>query len=155
MHMQDAAFLAALMGAAVTVPAAARSQSLSTGDGNATRRTPVAAHDIARGAVLGAGDIAWSDTVRVVRGALTVAPGWVARRPFRAGEPLSEPGVSRPDLVRTGDAVDVVYSAAGVTIRVRGTAIGNGADGDEVYVRLENRRRLRGVVAGANTVRVM
>jgi flagella basal body P-ring formation protein FlgA len=119
-------------------------------------RTPIAAHDLARGTVLGAGDITWTDSVAVNFPARdSVQAGWVARRSFRAGEVLEPPGVSRPDLVSSGDVVNVIYTAPGVAITLRGMAIGSGAQGDQVYVRLDNRRRLRGVVAGANTVRVM
>ncbi|MDQ2889507.1 MAG: flagellar basal body P-ring formation chaperone FlgA [Gemmatimonadota bacterium] len=148
MKKHNAAFLAALMCVAQT----ALGQSL------VTSRTPVAARDIARGSVLSPGDIAWTDTTLTdgsVPAAASVAPGWVAHRLIRAGEILQEPGVAMPDLVRPGDAVDVLYSNAGVAIKVRGTAIGRGVKGDEVYVRLDNRRRLRGIIAGPNTVRVM
>ena len=121
-------------------------------------RTPVAARNIERGTILSAGDIKWADTTLSdgsIPAAANVAPGWVARRVIHAGEILQEPGVALPDLVHPGDAVDVVYSNAGVAIKVRGTAIGRGVKGDEVYVRLDNRRRLRGIIAGPNTVRVM
>ena len=119
-------------------------------------RTPVAAREIARGTVLAAADITWSDSVQTRTGARdSVQAGWVARRSFRTGEVLEAPGVSPPDLVSSGDVVNVIYTAPGVALTLRGTAIGSGAKGDEVYVRLDNRRRLRGVVAAANTVRVM
>ena len=119
-------------------------------------RTPVAARDLARGTVLAAADITWSDSVQAHAGARdSVQVGWVARRSFRTGEVLEAPGVTPPDLVSSGDVVNVIYMAPGVAITVRGTAVGSGAKGDEVYVRLDNRRRLRGVVAAANTVRVM
>lgn len=118
--------------------------------------TPVAAHDLARGTVLAAADIQWTDSIRIdFPGRDSLRAGWVARRPFRAGEVLEPPGVSPPDLVSSGDVVNVIYTAPGVALTLRGTAVGSGAMGDEVYVRLDNRRRLRGVVAGANTVRVM
>ena len=68
---------------------------------------------------------------------------------------MQEPSVAKPDVISAGDAVDVIYSTPGVAIRVRGTAIGRGGKGDEVYVRLDNRRRLRGIIDGPNTVRVM
>lgn len=119
-------------------------------------RTPVAAHEIARGTVLAAADIAWSDSVQARAGARdSVEAGWVARRSFRTGEVLEAPGVSPPDLVSSGDVVNVIYTAPGIALTLHGTAVGSGAKGDEVYVRLDNRRRLRGVVAAANTVRVM
>jgi flagella basal body P-ring formation protein FlgA len=148
MQKHNAAFLAALM----CVTHGARAQSAHS------TRVPVAARDLARGNVLSASDIAWADTTlagTTPPDASRVTPGWVARRAIRAGEVLREPSVSRQDLVTTGSAVDVIYTTPGVTIKVRGTAIGNGAEGDEVFVKLDNRKRLRGVVAGANTVRVM
>src|SRR5690242_5592274 len=80
-------------------------------------RTPIAAHDLARGAVLGAADIAWTDSVPSRFGARdSVQVGWVARRPFRTGEVLEPPGVAPPDLVSSGDAVNVIYRAPGVSI---------------------------------------
>jgi flagella basal body P-ring formation protein FlgA len=119
-------------------------------------RTPVAAREIARGTVLAAADITWSDSVQTRAGVRdSVQAGWVARRSFRTGEVLEAPGVSPPNLVSSGDVVNVIYTAPGVALTLRGTAVGSGAKGDEVYVRLDNRRRLRGVVAAANTVRVM
>lgn len=136
-------------------PATSTSASLSAPTARAGR-TPVAAREIARGTVLAAADITWSDSVQTRAGGRdSVQAGWVARRSFRTGEVLEAPGVSPPDLVSSGDVVNVIYTAPGVAITLRGTAVGSGAKGDEVYVRLDNRRRLRGVVAAANTVRVM
>ena len=152
-------FLAVFVGACGCIAHPAGAQAPAGGvTGGAGGRIPVAARNIARGAVLSAGDIKWADTTLSdgsIPQAAKVSPGWVARRVIHAGEILQEPGVAMPDLVRPGDAVDVVYSNAGVAIRVRGTAIGRGVKGEEVYVRLDNRRRLRGIIAGPNTVRVM
>ncbi len=138
---------------------AARAQSTTaSASTSASTRVAIATRDLARGNVLAATDMNWVDTTGVSAISLDtahVAAGWVARRGIRTGEILRQPGVSRPDLVSNGDAVDVVYSAPGVSIKVRGTAIGSGGEGEQVYVRLDNRKRLRGVVAGANTVRVM
>jgi len=151
MKKHNAAFLAGLM----CFVHSARAQSTSRG----TTKVPVAARDLMRGTILSSTDIKWSDTTltdgSTPTAATSVAPGWVARRVIRAGEILQEPGVAKPDLVSAGDAVDVIYSASGVAVSVRGTAVGRGSKGDEVYVRLDNRRRLRGIIAGPNTVRVM
>ena len=149
MQIHNAAFLAALM----CCVHGARAQS--SGGRN---KVPIAARDLMRGAILSSGDIKWADTTLTdgtIPEAASVAPGWVARRVIRAGEILQEPGVAKPDLIIAGDAVDVIYSTQGVAVSVRGTAIGRGGKGDEVYVRLDNRRRLRGIIAGPNTVRVM
>ncbi|HEY7897945.1 MAG TPA: flagellar basal body P-ring formation chaperone FlgA [Gemmatimonadaceae bacterium] len=150
MQKHNAAFLAALM----CVVHSARAQSTP----RSAVRIPVAARDLMRGTILSSNDIKWSDTTLTdgsIPEAASVAPGWVARRVIHAGEILREPGVAKPDLVSAGDAVEVIYSTPGVMIRVRGTAIGRGSKGDEVYVKLDNRRRLHGVIAGPNTVRVM
>ena len=149
MQKHNAAFLAALMCLVHTA------QAQSSGGRN---RVPIAARDLIRGAILSSGDIKWADTTLsdgTIPTPTKVVPGWVARRMIRAGEILQEPGVAQPDLISAGDAVDVIYSTPGVVISVRGTAIGRGSKGDEVYVRLDNRRRLRGIIAGPNTVRVM
>jgi flagella basal body P-ring formation protein FlgA len=149
MKKHNAAFLAALMCCAHGALAQ------SSGGKN---KIPVAARDLTRGTVLSAGDIKWTDTTLTdgsTPEAANVTPGWVARRLILTGEILQEPGVEKPDLVRAGDAVEVIYTTPGVAIRVRGTAIGRGVKGDEVYVRLDNRRRLRGIIAGPNTVKVM
>jgi flagella basal body P-ring formation protein FlgA len=128
-----------------------------------------ATRDLPRGTVLAVDDIQWMvDTGEIGSSAKTpaamavpaphdttvVTAGWITRRPFRAGDVLDEPGVSRADVVTTGDVVDVIYRNDRVSIRLTGTVIGNGAPGDRVYVKLQNRKRLRGVVTGPHTVRV-
>jgi flagella basal body P-ring formation protein FlgA len=161
MKMHDAAFLTALM--CVATPGAhAQSSQMAQRSAQSTVQIPIAAHDLARGDVLTIADIAWTDTLASViangstfRNGEHVAAGWVARRRIREGEILREPSVSRPDLVSIGDEVDVIYVAPGVKVKVHGTAVGSGADGDEVYVKLENRKRIRCIVTGINTVRVM
>lgn len=123
-----------------------------------THRVAIATRDLTRGSILSNADMKWTDTTGVATSSsdtARVTAGWVARRSIRTGDILREPSVSRPDLVSSGDAVDVVYSTPEVTIRVRGTAIGSGGEGEPVYVKLDNRKRLRGVVTAANTVRVM
>lgn len=159
MNRKTAAVTALVVLCAVHVSRTASAQSAATVSGRtATVSVPVATRDIPRGRLLVLSDIRWVDTAGVAESSsdsARVEAGWVTRRNFRAGEMLRSPGVSLPDLVSSGDEVNVVYSAPGVNITVRGTAIGNGARGEQVYVKLENRKRLRGTVAGANTVRVM
>ncbi len=146
-------FTLLLLSLCVAAPAA-----LAQTPSHTTNKVPLAAHDLVRGSVLSAADIAWSDTAPTAETPhLTpgVAAGWVVHRNMRAGEVLTEPSVSQPDLVTSGSDVDVIYVGQGVSVKVHGVAIGNGGNGDEVYVRLDNRKRLRATVAGPNTVRVM
>lgn len=149
MQKHNAAFLAALMCFVQTARAQARVRG--------TVKVPVATRDLIRGAVLSSADIRWADTTLSdgsIPDAAKVAPGWVARRVIRAGEVLQEPGVAEPDLVTAGDVVNVVYTAPGVSIKTHGTALGHGRKGDELFVRLDNRRRLHGIIAAQNTVMV-
>ena len=149
MLKHNAAFLAALM----CVVTSARAQTATRNNS----QVPVAARDLARGTVLSAGDIKWADTTLSdgsIPDAAPVVPGWVARRLIRAGEILQEPGVAQPDLVTAGDVVDVIYAGPGVSIKTHGTAAGHGRKGDEIVVRLDNRRRLRGIITASNTVTV-
>lgn len=123
---------------------------------------PVATHDLARGVTLTANDIRWvadSDsaaaaTDQIAQDTSVVAPGWVTRRAIRSGELLTAPSVAHADVISTGDDVDALYQDDTVTLRLKGTAIGSGAVGDHIYVKLDNRRRLRGVITGPHTVRV-
>lgn len=149
MQKHNAAFLAALM----CCVHSARAQSTNRG----TVKIPVAARDLVRGTVLSSSDIKWADTTLSdgsIPDAAKVAPGWVARRVIHAGEVLQEPGVAQPDLISAGDVVDVIYNGPGVSIKTHGTAAGHGKKGDELFVRLDNRRRLHGIITGPNTVMV-
>jgi flagella basal body P-ring formation protein FlgA len=111
--------------------------------------------------MLSASDINWisADSARAMTRSTDitseVAPGWVARRPIHTGDILRPPSVSKPDLVTTGETVDVVYADTGIKLTLKGTAIGDGKKGDEVYVRLETRKRLRAIVIDDHTVRIV
>ena len=84
MKKLDAAFISVILGALACVSHAAGAQAPGAGT-----RIPVAARNIARGAVLSAGDIKWADTTLSdgsIPQAASVKPGWVARRVIHAGE---------------------------------------------------------------------
>lgn len=112
---------------------------------------PVAARDLPRGAVLGTGDIAFSGT-RPDSASGNERVGWVTRRVITAGEALREPAVSPPELVKAGETVDVVWSDGSMQVRARGQATRSGGMGDRISVRIDQRRRLEGVVAGPGLV---
>jgi len=124
----------------------------------------IATRDLARGTVLSASDIQWvadtaggkivSATDHVAEDTSIVAAGWVTRRAIRTGETLAAPGVAHAAVIASGDEIDAVYQNDEVTLRLKGTAINGGAIGDRIYVKLDNRRRLRGVITGPHTVRV-
>jgi flagella basal body P-ring formation protein FlgA len=142
-------------------------------------RVPIAAHEIARGVVLAAADIGYQLSERsadsVTRNATapadcgpvrlsdcpTVRPpqsdtlvGWMTRRLIAAGEPLRAPAVEPPQLVKSGDVVDVVYMGDGVRITMRGRATRSAALGERLTVRMDNQRKLEATVVAAGRVRV-
>lgn len=107
---------------------------------------PVAARDLPRGAVLGDGDVEG-------QGAGSVE-GWVTRRVIAAGEPLRAPAVAPPDLVRSGEVVQLVWRDGEIEIRLVGRAMGSAGRGERVQVRVDSRRRFAGVVEERGVVRI-
>jgi flagella basal body P-ring formation protein FlgA len=113
----------------------------------------VAARPIARGTVLSTADI----VARVVSADDSVAstqvgPGWIARRPIREGEPLRSPAVAPPPLVHGGTDVRFRLQHEDLQLLLPGRALSSGALGDTILVRLDARRRFRGVVSGPGLV---
>lgn len=120
-------------------------------------RAPVAAREIPRGAVLAEEDVALAPLLEWgaprARGEAPGA-GWVARRRIAAGEPLRDPAVGPPLLVRSGEEVRVVWRRGEVTVTARGSALGSASRGERVSVRVDGRRRLEGVAEGPGIVRI-
>lgn len=112
----------------------------------------VAARDLPRGAVLERSDL------RYPAGAVpdSAAPplGWVTRRVIGAGEPLREPAVAAPEWVRNGTPVQLLWKSGAVELRLTGRAMGSGARGERVWVRVDARRRFAGIVEGPGVVRM-
>lgn len=120
----------------------------------------VAARAITRGDTLEAGDIATVDTTIVWRWT-TIAPdttralpGWVAHRHIAAGEVLRAPAVSPPPVVTSGTKVTAIWQDGPVRLVFTGIATNTAAIGAPVGVRIDPTRRLDGIAAGPNTVRL-
>jgi hypothetical protein len=107
--------------------------------------TPLAAREIARGVELTAADISGDSTMRA---------GWVTRRVIHEGEPLKEPAVVPPQLVRAGMEITVRAEAGGVLVTRTGTALMSGALGERVRVRVDSQHIVTGIVAGSATVKI-
>ncbi|NJD20986.1 MAG: flagellar basal body P-ring formation protein FlgA [Gemmatimonadetes bacterium] len=80
--------------------------------------------------------------------------GWSTRRLVREGEPLVEPAVQPPLLVRPGQSLEVVWRRGAVSVKAAGRAAGSAALGGTVLVRTDSGRRLQGRVVGPGVVDV-
>lgn len=112
---------------------------------------PVAAREIPRGVELTAADVA-PDSAPT--GASASRVGWVTRRVIHAGEPLREPAVEPPQLVRAGAEITVRAESGGVVVTRSGTALTSGSLGDRVRVRLDSQHFIYGIVAAPATVKI-
>ena len=131
-------------------------------------RIAVASHEIARGVVLSPTDIGYAPSTdrtvpgTVAGGSAAIVPatqgdslvGWMTRRLITMGEPLRAPAVTPPQLVKSGDVVDIVFQSEGVSVTMRGKATRSAALGERVQVRMDNQRRLEGTVTARGRVQV-
>ena len=120
----------------------------------------VPAHDIARGAVIGDGDL---DTKSVpvlrandslIRNADAIT-GREAKRALHAGEFLRASDFKRPTLVAKGSSVTMIFEAPGMSLSAVGRALGEGGEGDSIAVlNPTSYRQVVGVVMGPGIVKV-
>lgn len=81
--------------------------------------------------------------------------GMQARRQLRAGVPLRNADLLKPDLVQRDQAVTLIYEAAGIYLTGRGKAIEGGAEGDVISVmNLLSKRTISGTVSGRGQVTI-
>ncbi|RMH17420.1 MAG: flagella basal body P-ring formation protein FlgA [Gemmatimonadetes bacterium] len=111
-------------------------------------RQPVAARAIPRGHTLTEADIRYETGIhwgpsREVD--FRVAAGWVTEAPVREGQILRRPTVRPARVVEAGRTVDIVWARDGISIRLKGRALGSAAAGEMVRVRTETGRRMEGV----------
>ncbi len=116
---------------------------------------PVARRPLERGAVIRMEDmepremVHWGPTSSLPR---PCEAGWVVQRPMSTGEPLREPGVRPPLLVRSGKPVRARWSNGQVVLEFQAVASASGALGERVLVRTTDGSRLSGVVKGPGLV---
>jgi flagella basal body P-ring formation protein FlgA len=81
--------------------------------------------------------------------------GMEAARPLPVGTIVRSSDVIRPQLVRRGEPVTIVFRDGALSITAEGRALGSGATGDFVrIVSLSTNRTLDGVVEGTGSVRI-
>jgi flagella basal body P-ring formation protein FlgA len=79
--------------------------------------------------------------------------GMALRRPVRAGQPLRQADLMKPELVTRNELVTIFYEVPGIKLTLRGKALESGAEGDVVTVQnLLSKRNIQGVVSGQGAV---
>lgn len=120
----------------------------------AAATVPVAARELARGAVLADEDIAPPAGEALTAAARRALRGWVTRRRVSAGEPLRPPAVHPPAVIRAGEAVQLIWREGTLEIRLRGRAMNQASAGDRVAVRVDVGRRFEGTAIGEGLVQL-
>ena len=121
---------------------------------------PVAARQIARGAVLGENDVlvrhtlVWGAPEPAVTLPLESIIGTAARRVLRDGEPIRAIDIVSAPVVFAGDSVTAEIIRGGVRLALVGTALQNASLGGRVAIRFDRGRRFAGIATGRNTVRL-
>jgi flagella basal body P-ring formation protein FlgA len=115
--------------------------------------------NVASGAVLTAADAAESEVDWAAENAPIAAQqdawvGQVAARQLLAGQALRQNMVRPPQLFRAGAQVKVVAQGPGYQVTSAGQALGAGAAGQAVRVRMESGRIVGGTVAENGTVEI-
>lgn len=155
---------AMLMGSALVLRAQASVASASPSSSALPRDQrrvtfAVATRALARGETLTAADMITMDTVITWRWATPPdstrpAAGWVTRRAIAAGEVLREPAVTPPPVITAGSTVTAIWQDGSLRLVLAGTATNTAALGAPVGIRIDRSRRLDGVAAGPNLIRL-
>lgn len=124
------------------------------------RQVVVAQRPLARGTILGPRDIDWRerDVGTLNQGYLTEpeqALGSKLTRPMNIDQVLTPNHLERPAVVNKGDQVVISANSAGLSVRMPGEALEEGAVGQQVRVRnLSSQRVIRARVTGPGQVAV-
>jgi flagellar basal body P-ring formation protein FlgA len=139
----------------------ARAQWRYAGTAVETIEAAVPTRALARGDVIKAGDFIIERRPRSEFSSEPPAPsaalaGLAARRAVRAGQPLRNADLMKPELVQKNDTVMLHYEVPGIVLAMRGKALDSGAEGDTVSVlNVNSKRTIRGVVTGPGRVTVL
>jgi flagella basal body P-ring formation protein FlgA len=116
---------------------------------------------LARGEIVKAGDVVIERRAKAEFTNEPPAPaaevvGLAARRVVRAGQPLRNADLAKPEIVHRGDLVTLHYEVPGIVISMRGKATESGALGDTVNVLNEqSKRTIQGVISSPGHVTVV
>jgi flagella basal body P-ring formation protein FlgA len=140
---------------------ASRTSWRYTGTAAETIETAVPTRALNRGDVLKASDFAIerrpkSEFASEPPAAAAEIAGLAARRTVRAGQPLRNADLMKPEIVKKGDSVLLHYEVPGIVLTMRGQAQESGTDGDIVNVlNVGSKRVIQGIVTGPGRVTLM
>ena len=79
--------------------------------------------------------------------------GKEARKNLLRGQPLRKSDLKAAIIVKRGQTIDLLSRGVGITVKMRGRALGNGAEGDRLLVEnLSSRKRVEGEVLSTGQV---
>lgn len=124
-----------------------------------TGQVLVLVRDVARGAVLSAGDLEWRAQPGVAPRNLPRDPqlvaGMATKRNLRAGAVLYPTDFEEPHVIHKGEPVTLVYATGGLKLTVTGTAQGDAAKGEAVRVLNQyTKRSIDAVAVGEGEARI-
>jgi flagella basal body P-ring formation protein FlgA len=130
-----------------------------TGIAVETVETAVLTRDIERNELLRSSDLVTERRPKAAVGSDVAtrerAVGMQMRKQVRAGQPLKNVDLTKPDLVQRDQNVTLIYESAGLYLTIRGKALEAGAEGDVVNVlNLQSKRTVSGVVIGREQVAI-
>jgi len=115
---------------------------------------------IARGSVIGEGDLLFADrsVTQDLVGFVTKPEdivGREARRDLASGQLVRSSDLISPKIIERGQTVDLVAQAAGLKVHMQGKSLGRGGVGDRLYVKnLSSGKRVEGLVLASGSVLV-
>jgi flagella basal body P-ring formation protein FlgA len=130
-----------------------------TGTAIETVETAVLTRNVERSDILKSADVVVERRPRSEVGtdaaAREQALGMQMRRSLRAGQPLRNADLVKPDLVQRDQAVTLIYQTAGLYLTTRGKALDAGTEGDVVNVlNIQSKRTVTGTVTGRGQVTI-
>jgi flagella basal body P-ring formation protein FlgA len=79
--------------------------------------------------------------------------GKQVKRPVREGTVISADFIEEPIAVRRGDSITIVANSGGLTVKMQGTALGDGRLGEQISVRNQSSERvIKATVRGQGEV---